>query len=255
MWAIALVVCPFVYQILGAEWSLGLKHRQGAVWLSTFDAAQPMGTDTLIVVKLIVLATSVLASWLAMVCAAAFQTVVWGSLRDWTQIGVAISSIVANITGPWWALVIFLAMVLCASSSAMMIALGLWLPRYPKVFAVAVFVVVVHLFLAAWDSQHAGLFSPLWIVYGWLLSAAMVTVCLWALWRSLSWCCLRKRFLVVALCLWTLFVCATVALYLDIAPEGVTIPLSALALMSGAMTIPLSSAAFAPLALASHRHR
>ena len=255
MWLIALAICPFVYQILGAEWSLGLKRRQGAVWLSAFDAAQAIGSDTLIVVKLIVLVTSVLASWLAMACAAAIQTVVWGSFRDWAHISEAISSIGANVTGPWWAVVAILAVVLCASSSAMMIALGLWLPRYPKVFAVAAFVVFVHILLAVWDSQHAGVFIPLWIAYGWLLSAAMVTVCLWALCTSLSWGCVSKRFLVVALCLWALFVCATVALYLKIVPDGVTIPLSALALGSGAMTIPLSSAAFAPLALASHRHR
>jgi hypothetical protein len=214
-----------------------------------------MGSDTLIAVKLVVLATTVLACWLAMACAAATHTVLWGGFRDWRQISETISPIIANVSGPWWAVVAIIVVVLGTSSSATMIAFGLWLPKYSKAFAAAALVIVAHIWLAFWDSQHANVLSPLWTAYGWFSSSALLTVCVLALRTSLRWGCLGKRLLVIALCLWTPFVFAAVALYLKVVPDTVTVPLSALALGIGVMTIPLASAAFAPLALASHRHQ
>ena len=255
MWLFFLALCPFVYQVLGAEWLLGLKRRQGAVWISTFDATQAMGTDGLIAVKLAVLATSVLAGWLAMASAAALHTILFDSFHDWIRISETISAIAANVPAAWWAVVAIVAVVLCASSSAMMIAFGLWLPLYPKVIAGIAVVLVAHAGLAVWDSQHACVLSPLWTAYSWLLSAGLATVCFIALQQSLKWGCLGKRFFVVALCLWAVLVSATVTLYLKVAPVTVTVPLSALVLGLGMMTTPLAAAAMAPLALASHRHR
>jgi hypothetical protein len=255
LWLAVLAICPIVYQVLGAEFLLGLKRRQGAVWLSTFDATQAMGDDALIAVKLVVLATSVLVSWLAMAFAAATQTMLYGDFHDWTHISQTIAPVVATVSGPWWAAIAIMAVVLYASSSAMLIALGLWLPRYPYVFVGAAVVVFAHILLAVWDSQHAYVFSPLWTAYGWFMSTALVTVCFVTLRTSLKWGCLGKRFLVAALCLWVPFVFVTIALYLKVVPNTVPVPLSAVALGLGIMTVPLASAAIAPLALASHRHR
>ena len=255
MWLILLAVCPFVYQILGAEWLLGLKRRQGAVWLSTFDATQAMGNDGLIAVKLAVLAISVLVSWLVMVFAAATQTAICGRFGDLVRVSETIAPLVANVSAPWWAAVVIIALALCASSSAMLIAIGLWLPRHPKALGGAAFVVLSHVCLAVWDSRHGGVLVPLWTAYGWFLSAGLVVVCFIALRKSLKWGCLGKRFLAIALCLWAVLVSATVTLYLKVVPVTVTVPLSALVLGLGMMTMPLTAAAIAPLALASHRHR
>jgi hypothetical protein len=64
-----------------------------------------------------------------------------------------------------------------------------------------------------------------------------------------------RRAAVVSVGLWTVFVAATVTLYLKAVPVTVTVPISALALGLGMMTTPLTAAAIAPLALASHRRQ
>ena len=97
--------------------------------------------------------------------------------------------------------------------------------------------------------------SALWTAYGWLMSAALPAICIVALWRALRSGSLGKRSLVAALCLWAAFLAAAVALHLMVPRSAVTVPPSAVALGLGMMTLPLTAAAVAPLALASHRHQ
>lgn len=255
MWLMAVFLCPFAYQLLSAEWSQGLKRRQGAVWLSTFDAMQGLGNDSLMAIKLAVLATSVFVGWLAMVCAAVAHTALWGDFQEWAHVGATISPIAANVPAAWWAVVAIIMVVIYASSSALFVAVGLWLPLYSKVFGAAFAVVFAHYLLAVWDFRHDWALHLLWSAYGWILAAALVGVAVIALRKSLKWGFLDRRVFRGALCAWTVFLFATIALYLKVMPATATVPPPALALGLGMMSMPLATVAIAPLAFASHRHR
>lgn len=256
MWLAVVVLCPFVYQILGAEWSLGLRRRQGAVWLSTFEATQGLSNDRLIVVKLAVLTLSVLAGSLAMVGAAAAHTAIGGDFRELVRAARAISPIIAEAPAFSWVALAINTIVLYVSSSALIVAVGFWISLYRRM-PVAVFTVVfAHILLAIWDLQHGWSLSLLWSAYGWMLATAIVFVGVVALRKSLRWGYLGRRAFVGALCAWAVFVLATVAASWEfVSPVAATVPAAALALGLAMMTVPLAAAGIAPLALAAQRHK
>ncbi len=232
VWLTVVVLCPFVYQILGTEWSLGLKQRQGAAWFSTFEATQGLCNDRLIAVKLAVLTLSVFAGALAMVVAAVAHTMLFGDFQELARLGESMPPNIANLSAFSWAALGVNLIVLYASNSALLLAVGFWLCLYRRA-PVAVFTVVfAHILLAMWDLQHGWSLSLLWSAYGWLLATAIVSVGVVALRKSLKWGFLGRRAFVGALCAWTVFVLATVAASWElVSPVAATIPAAAVALV------------------------
>ena len=64
---------------------------------------------------------------------------------------------------------------------------------------------------------------------------------------------LGKQLFVGMFCLWAIYVSTAIAMFFR-APSGASIPPVVIAIGAAGLLVPLASAAFAPLALASHRH-
>ena len=253
VWIVVLVLCPFVYQLIGSDGSLGLKHKQGAVQFSVFDGARSLQNDQLITVKLLMIAATTLVGWLFMALAASLHALLSGDWHIWVRIGTAISSAVGDVSVAWWIAGAFSAALLFFSNSSVFLAFGLWLPKHPKVFLSVAIISYLHFALALWDSKHGWNLLNLWIAYGYILAVVIIVVCIFSLRKAIASGYLGKRLFSFALFLWLIYVSTTVAFYVKIAPTT-SVPPSALALGVSMLLVPLATTAFAPLALASHRH-
>ena len=249
----ALVFCPFVYQLIGANEAIGLRRNQGATRLSAFDATRALSNDHLIAIKLLVIAACSLIGWLIMALVVALQAVTFGDGETWARIGATLSQAAGQVPAYWWAAAVANAVLLYISSSSIILSLGLWLPLYRNRFAFTVGAMYVHLLLAGWDAANGWPLRNYWMACGYLVAAAIFFGCVFALRKALGAGYLGKRLFGCAFCLWVFYVSSTVALYLKLAP-GVPIPLVTSVLGVSMLAVPLASTAIAPLALASHRH-
>jgi hypothetical protein len=249
----ALAVCPFVYQLIGADGAIGLRRKQGATRFSAFDATRSMANDQLIAVKLLVIAACSLIGWLIMGLAVGLHAVAYGDGQAWARIGATLSQAVGDVPVYWWAAGIANAALLYISSSSIFLAFGLWLPLYRNRFAFTVALLYIHLLLASWDAANGWPLRYYWLGCGYLVSVAIIGGCVFALRKALSAGYLGKRLFGCAFCLWVIYVSSTVALYLKLAPD-IPIPLVVTVLGFSMLPVPLASTAIAPLALASHRH-
>jgi len=257
IWFGLLGCCPSAFVIMGAQWLLGMKRKQGATSLSTFDATQAMGNSRLILTKLAVLTTSVLAGWLIVACAGAIWLSLWGDPQVWNDPAAAekIGPILAGVSPLWWAGIAVVAVVLYVSGSTVFLAGGWWCQLYPKISVTVIFVTYSYGALAVADAKHGWFPKTFWDVHAWVLAIAFVIGTTLALRAALRWGFLPKGYFVVALCSWAAYVCVVLTVYLTVATEIVQLPLSVMALGLGSLTLPLASVALAPLALAAHRHR
>ena len=257
IWFGLLACCPTAFLLMGAEWLLGVKRKQGATSLSTFDATQAMGNSRLILTKLAVLTTSVLAGWLIVACAAAIWLSLWGDPQVWNDPAAVekFGPILAGVPPSWWVCIAIVAVVLYVSGCTMFLAGGWWCQLHPKISVTTICVTYSYLALAALDDKRGWFPKPFWEVNAWVLAIAFVIGTVLALRSALRWGFLPKRYFVVALCSWAAYVCAVITAYLTVAAEIVQLPLSATVLGLASLTLPLASVALAPLALASLRHR
>ncbi len=251
-WLAALALCPFVYQLVGAEGALGLRKKQGATQLSAFDATRSMSNDALIAVKLLVIAACSLIGWLCMAMTAGLHTALVGNWHVWARIGEAVSAVAGDVPVYWWVAGLLSVVLLYASSSSMLIAFGMWSQLHPKLCMCGVFMLLLHAVLMILDARHEWAFRHLWAAYGYFLSVAIVAVCVLAMRKALAAGYLGKRLFGYVFCLWVIYVSSAVALYIK-AP-AVTISLPLIALGVSTLLVPLASTAIAPLALASFRH-
>ncbi len=261
IWFALLGFYPSASLFIGAEWLLGIKRKQGAVSMSTFDATQAMGNSRLILTKLAVLTTSVLAGWLIIACAGAIWLSLWGDPQVWVEVAEKgsqaekVGLILAGVPLLWWAGIAVVAVVLYVSGSAILLAFGLWSHAHPWISVVAISVPYCYFILADFDVKHGWLPGWFWDTHAWVLAIAFVIGTTLALRAALRWGFLPKRYFVVALCFWAAYVCVVLTIYLTVVTEIVQLPLSVTALGLASLTLPLASVTLAPLALASLRHR
>lgn len=257
VWLAALAVCPAAYQLVGADAALGLRHKQGSTQLSVFDAAQAISNDQLITIKLLVIATCVVAGWLCMAATAATHTTLAGTWYVWARIGTSISDAVGGLTIGWWVAGVSCLLLHFITGTSFFVALGYWIPKYQIRFFVGVVAVLFHAALAVWDSSRGWQLSLLWMAYGYMLALTIITLCFFILRRAFVSGYLGTPLFIVASFLWGICTILTVAFCLKAAPAMVNridVPLPVLAILISLLLAPLASAAVAPLALASHRH-
>lgn len=252
-WLLALAVCPFVYQLIGAEGALGLRRNQGATGLSAFDATRPLPNDHLIAIKMLVIATFSLFGMLCMAAAAALHAGLAGNGQAWARIGETLSRAVGEVPGHWWVIGACNLALFYISSTSAFLAFGLWVPLHRKLFAWGIAAVYLHLLLLGWDAAHEWSLRPVWTVWGCLIAVAIVAVCLLALCKAVTAGFLGRRFLSAALALWVMYVSSAVTLFVKAQP-ATPIPVVAILLGGALLLVPLATTAASPLALAAHRH-
>jgi hypothetical protein len=252
-WLVALLLCPFVYQLVGADGAVGLQRRQGAVFYSTFDGSRAMSNDHLIGTKLLVIGACAFVGWLLMVLAAAFHALLTGDEQTWLEIGSVLSKCMSDLPAYWWLVGASNALLLYISSTSVLLAFALWLPLHGRLFISLAVVGYLHVMLAIWDAEHGWTLWYLWTAYGYLAAVAIVAGCIFALWRAFVAGSLGGRLFAGAFCLWGIYVVSAISLYLRLAVDQ-AIPLAALVLGAALLLLPLATTALAPLALASHRH-
>ncbi|MDA1053073.1 MAG: hypothetical protein O3C40_21685 [Planctomycetota bacterium] len=252
VWLVAVGFSPLVYQMIGADGAIGLRHKQGALQLSAFDATRALQNDQLIAIKLLVIASCSLVGWLWMGLAAGAHAALSGDWPLWVQLGQTISQAVGDVPVHWWIAGGCNVALLYISSSSFLFAFGMWVPLHPRLFACVFFAVVAHIALAIGDFEHDWTVRYLWLAEGWVLTIAIVVGSYLAVRKALSSGFLGKRLFVCMFCLWVIYVSTTIAMFLKTAPA---LPLTVAALGVASLLVPLASTAIAPLALASHRHR
>ncbi len=253
VWLMALALCPFVYQIIGADGALGLRQKQGATRFPAFDATRAMSNDRLIACKLLVIAACSLIGWLGMGIVAGLHTVVAGDWQMWGKIGETVSQAVGGTSVTWWIAGISSAALLYISSTVGLLALGLWLPSHPRLFQVVSLALYLQIALMIWDARHDWSLRPLWVVYGYTIALTIVVGCVVALKKAILSGFLGKRLFGCVFCLWGIYAISIITLYLSAAP-ATPIPTVVVVLAGSSLLIPLAAVAFAPLALASYRH-
>ena len=254
VWILALVFCPIAYQLVGVDGAIGLKRNQGTVQFPVFDATRAMPNDQLVAIKLLVIAGYSLFGWLCMGLVAGLHTIVAGDWQAWSRIGDAVTGLVGDVPVYWWIAALSNFVLLYVSSCCVLLAFGLWLPRHRVIFTCGAATLYGHMLLAALDVATDWDFRYLWTAYGYLIPIAIVCGCVVALRKALSAGLLGKRFFAGAFCLWVIYVASTIAVYIKLAP-ATSLPPVAILLVGSGLLVPLAATAFAPLALASHRHR
>ncbi|MCA9143711.1 MAG: hypothetical protein H6823_14290 [Planctomycetaceae bacterium] len=252
-WLIATGFCPLVYQMIGADGAIGLRYKQGVLHFSAFDATRAMPNDRLIAIKLLLISLCSLVGWLWMVLATGAYAIMSGEVQWWVQLGQAVSAAVGEVSVIWWIAGACCLVLLYISSTATLLGLGMLFPLYPGFFVFSLVAAISHLVLAIWDAKHGWELHYFWISEGWLLAVVMVLGSGLALRKALVSRSLGKQLFVGMFCLWAIYVSTAIAMFFR-APSGASIPPVVIAIGAAGLLVPLASAAFAPLALASHRH-
>lgn len=252
-WLIGLVISPFAFQLIGADGAIGLRKRDGAVWLSEFDATRPMSNDHLIGTKLLVIGLCTLIGWLLMAVAATVHTAIFGNWQLWVELGEWASKTAGDVPWHWWLAGIASAAMAYIGSTSVFLAFGYWLPKHPKLFAFLSMTFYGSGILGFLTVKEDWPLRSFWMATGYLASLAIVVACVLALRKALLAGYLGKRLFAIAFCLWGVYVTSAVTLYIN-ANTAWSIPLPALAVAVSLLVVPLAATAAAPLALASHRH-
>ncbi len=255
-WLFALLVGPVVCQFIGIDGAAGLRHKQGAVQYSVFEATRPLRADQIVLMKLFVVAACSFAAWFFMAATAGAHAVLSDDADNWRKLQAALAEAFGTIRFSWWWLAGACSLLLFyVSSSSVLLAFVLWMPLHARMFFGLCLFGYVHVILAVVDAAKDNWsLYPLWIAYGWVFSVAIAFGCIFVLRKSLASGYLGRRVFGSACLLWAIYVASIVTLYAKI-DELFPIPAAALAFGAAMLLVPLATTAIAPLALASHRHR
>lgn len=253
VWLGALVVVPIVFQLLAADSTLGITHKQGLVCLSPFDATRPMRCDQLIGIKVLVVFGWSLCGFLLIAIFAGLFALLSGEYEYWLRDFRTIQGAVGNVSLVWWVVGVIDLLFIFLSSTTLLFAQALWMSRYPQVLLAGSLLLLAHVGLFAWDAAHGWPWELWWRCYGYVLPAAVIVGSLIALVLAIRAGYLGKLYFGMALGAWLVYVASTVGLLASSSPPQ---PIAFVAYLVGAalLIVPLASAAFAPLALAAHRH-
>ena len=257
IWLVALILCPLVYQAFGAEAAVGLKRRQGATWLSAFDATSPMASDQLTAVKLIALSVCSLVGWLCMLLVAGLHSALIGNWEVWAQIARQASAVVGDVSAASWFAGLAALALLFISSTSMVLSFALWVARHEvQLFAIVTvgmcegaLALASHFF--KWD------LTAYWQVSGYAVAVGIGLVSGLVLRRAYAAGYFSKPLLQLTQGLWAIYVVSAIAFYVHAAPGIISrfeIPLPVLAIAASTLIVPLAATAAAPVALDSNRH-
>lgn len=251
IWVVVIVICPFFYQIVAATEAVGLRKRNGSIRLSAFDASRSLRNDALIAIKFLMIAVCSLIGWGVMIGVAMVHGLATGSLGS--HLSQDLLQQIGSVS-PWWMLSLAaVSLMFYLANCSLLIGLSLWMPMFPRVFAVCATVVFLHIMAAIIDASRGWQFREFWMAEAYLLSAAIVLGSIWCVWKAIHRGTLTATYFLPAAALWCIYVTSMVIIFQKVTTTTVfTSELIALGLAS--LLIPLASIAIAPLALASHRH-
>ncbi len=257
VWLGALILSPMVFQTFGAEQAVALRRREGASWLSSFDATTPMATDRLAAIKLIALSLCSFAGWLFMFLAAGLHSAIIGNWEVWVQIGNRVTAIVGDVSGVYWTTGLAALALLCISSSSMILTFVLWVSKHQWQLSVAVGVGMGQLALLLASDIFDWDLNLYWVAAGYALAIGIVGGCGFVLRRAYQSGYFGKPLLQVTLALWAIYVVSFVMFYCKAARSIAArfdIPLPLYAIVVASLLVPLAATAATPVALDSHRH-
>lgn len=252
-WIAGLLFGPLLYQLIGVDGSLGLTMNQGSVEYSSFDGTRPLRNDQMIAMKLLAIVAASLLGWLWMAATALTHTILANEWDVWQITIATLTRSIGDVSAIWWLAGGTSAVLLYLSSSSMLIAFGLLHVLKPRLFFAVGLLTVAHIILALWDAQRDWSLQQYWVVLGYVMSVAIVAMCLLGLRRAFEANLLGGRLFVLAFGLWVVYV-ASVTTVLWKANPAIALPTQAYVIAASTLLIPLASIAIAPLALASHRH-
>ena len=250
-WAAAIVLCGPLYMFIGTERLLGLVYRGGESSFSFFEAAQPVGIVPSLLVKLGVLALSVLVGWMAMLgTGAAWLAMCEGPCCLWEVLhamALGWSKLLSVSRGVVVVMGVYAAVVLFVTGSALLYSLGLWLRRIAWVLGAPVLgcmglsMGTIHL---GWPGRG------FWVVNAWMLAVALLGLAVFALAA-----CMKRGYwgwkgVAVVLCAWG----GHAGVVLRLVHELGSVPAPGNAAVLAVLVLPLAAVGWAPLSLAAHRH-
>ena len=252
-WLLAINFCPLVYQLIGIDAVAGLRGRQGRIDISPFDLIRPLRNDQMAAIKLIVVACTTLAGWLIMLGAgASYMVVHYG-----TDVFVSSSEMWKGMTSVtpliWVAGLCCLAMSI-VSSSSMLLALALWMPRNPWRLMGLVWTTALNCVLVFIDAENGLRFRAIWTIEVWVLCGVIPLLSGLLLRRAWQSGAMGSRYLVSAVALWLAWVASSYWLRAQIS-EAVSVPIELSILAVALLPVPLVTTLTAPLAYATYRHR
>lgn len=251
IWVLALVTCPFVYQMVTANAALG-GQPDGSIGLTQFDFIRPMPCDQMMAIKMLVVFVFSLLGWLFMAFAAGLHTLT-GPTDSWTTITELVQTRVGSMPVSWWFLggVCWLLLFVCSTSTlfAWMLLAG----RYLKVIWAGTAFFMANLVLVAVGARHEWNLKPLFTSYGYIGAVLIVAVCAYVLRRSIHSPAIGRPLLVGVACFWIVFVGSISVLFANANPPT-PVPFAAIVFGAACLLVPLAAAVSSPLALALHRH-
>lgn len=257
IWISALILSPFAFHAFGADRAVALQRRQGASWLSSFDATAPMASDRLAAIKLIALSVCTFTGWLLMFLAAVCHSAIIGNWEVWAQIGNRLTATVEDVSGVYWCVGLAACVLLCISSSSMILTFVLWVAKNERYFAAIVAVGMAHGALLLASDIFKWNVTAYWIAVGYALAIGILVVCGRVLLRAYTAGYFGKPLLQLTFVLWSIYVVSSIVFYVKAAP-GITsrfdIPIPVYAIAAASLLVPLAATAAAPVALDSHRH-
>ncbi len=244
---------PIVFQLLAADRTLGITSKHGLARLSPFDATRPMRCDQLIGIKVLVVFGWSLCGFLLVAIFAGLFALLSGEYEFWLRDFHTIQRAIGSISPIWWMVGLVDLLFIFLSSTTLLFAQALWMSRYPRVLLAGSLILLAHVGIFAWDASHGWQWGLLWKCYGIMLPVAVIVGSLLALVVAIRAGYLGKSYFGIALGVWLVYVASTLWLFANSSPPQ---PIAPVAYLVGVamLIVPLAGAAFAPLALAAHRH-
>ncbi len=252
-WMGAMVLIPVIFQFLAADSTMGITSKHGVVRLSPFDATRPMRCDQLIAIKLMVVFGWSVSGFALVALLAGLYALLSGEYEYWLRDFRAINVAVGDVWPGWWLVAAVNFLLAFLASTNLLFTQGLFFSRYPKVIMVGSLLVLVHVGIFAWDAAHDWAWLVLWKTYGVVVPLAMMLVSVIAIVAAIRAGYLSQRYFATVFGVWLIYALAAIWLVSTSTPP-VPIPLFAYLIGVALLLVTLASAAFAPLALAAHRH-
>ncbi len=251
VWLVASLCCPLLVQFAGADRALGLQHRQGTAWLSSFDASRPVHCDYLVGVKLLVIAVCSLVGSLLMVAVAGAHAGFSGDWRAWQML----SDRLVEVAWYWWPIGLLNLLLVYIGSTSALLVFGLTLALRPRWMSVGIVLGLLQLLLAIWDAKQGWQLQPIWAALCYTTAIALVIFCLWAVRTALVASTVCWTWFRWILGLWLVYAvtgCVALGKLLPALPFEPPLALTVLAYAS--LVIALGTTVLAPVSLAAHRH-
>lgn len=252
-WMGALIVMPFIVQLLAVDCTAGITSHQKVVRFSPFDATRPLRCDQMIAIKVLVVFGWSLFGMALVALLAGLYALLSGEYEFWLQDFRAIRQAVGDVAPVWWVVGGMNLLLAFLGSTNLLYTYVLFLTRFPKSCTTAALLFVSHFGIFAWDASHDWPLLLLWKTYGFGVPLALISVSLLAIFVTIRAGYLSGWYFTTVLFFWLIYVASAVWLVCTSTPP-IPIPLWGYFFGVAFLMVLLASAAFAPLALATHRH-